>query len=233
MNSVEPRGVPSPKGVFSRMWSTFKSWPVGWKVVSICLLAILVYGASQQSSQSASGPGTSSNGGSGSDYRAQAIAQLQAKHDRLQAWAWQCKQDMDAAAAQNPIRAMNGQMPLEAPCNNAMYQVAAQMALIETQIARLQGTEGDVCSITGYCPPAGGSASSSAEGDDGTGAVERYSREGILGQCIYRSDDGYQKQLPCDGGDTYWENIERGGFVAGASAPNGGSDYRRYSYSPQ
>ncbi|HEY6253546.1 MAG TPA: hypothetical protein VI685_26610, partial [Candidatus Angelobacter sp.] len=117
MNSVPPEAQSLPRGVFSRMWSTFKSWPVGWKVVTICLLLLAAYAANRDSPR-ASNHSPIVNGSNpqppapnnprtanASDARSQALAQLWAQHKKLVDWAQQCMAAMNQAAAINAQRA--------------------------------------------------------------------------------------------------------------------------------
>ncbi|HEY6351912.1 MAG TPA: hypothetical protein VI636_21155 [Candidatus Angelobacter sp.] len=216
MNSVGPTGPSSPKGAFSRMWSTFKSWPAGWKVVTVCLVALGIYGINQNSTSTQNNP----RGGYGSDRRppgpnnprnvngsdpnSQVLAQLWAQHKQLTDWAQRCMAEMNQTAAANAQRAMNGQMPVQAQCTQTMYQVTAKLAEIETEIKQLQGEKGGVCELSGYCAPTP-SGNHGPGGDGGLRSVERTSREGTLGECFYVSDEGYKVQKPCSGGDHYWQ----------------------------
>jgi hypothetical protein len=252
MNAAPPNASSFRKPLPARLWSTFKSMPVVPKAIVICLVTGLLYAAGRTPNPTPGPPVPHSSNFtptpvSGNFKRtvaspqSQQLAQLWAQHEKLASWAKQCMAEMNQMATLYAGRAMTGQMPVQAPCAQSMYQATAQIALLETEISQLQGQQGSVCSLTGYCasssstPSSGGSSPSyyDPNHDSGTEAVERASREGILGQCIYNSEDGDQAQLSCEGGDHYWQNVEHGGFNNLPDPPNNGYDYRRFNYSPQ
>jgi hypothetical protein len=252
MNPTTPNASALPKPLPARLWSVFKAMPVLPKVIVICLVTGLLYAASHTSTPTSTPYGPRADSFAPTPARnnfkrtaaspqSQQLAQLWAQHEKLATWAKQCMAQMNQMATLYAPRAMSGQMPMQAPCAQNMYQATAQIALLETEIAQLQGQQGSVCGLTGYCPPSsstpnsGGSTPSyyDPNRNSGTEAVERTSREGTLGQCNYNSEDGYQAQLSCEGGDHYWQNVEHGGFNNLPDPPNNGYDYRRFSYSPQ
>lgn len=258
MNPLTPQAPLPRKSVASRGWSGFKAMPVLPKAVIVCTVSMFIYAAGRGVNPSPSpspipspapvGPHAGQFGQNrfkpqgANSAQSQQLTQLWAQHEKLANWARQCMADMNRVAADNPRRAANGQMPIQAPCSQSMYQATAQIALLETEISQLQGQSGSVCGITGYCPSSSSSATVAGTGsasyynpnyNSGEEKVEQASREGILGQCLYNSADGDQAQLSCEGGDHYWQNVEHGGFNNSPDPPNNGYDYRRFDYSPQ
>jgi hypothetical protein len=240
------------------MWTTLKAMPLFAKV----LLGLVAVGVVYNAANSVHGSGShryassaysdrsgstayaadresdreSSRGGQ-SDGSSQ-IAQFQAQHDQLSAQAQQCMVQINQAMQQQAAAAMNGQMYSNMPpCNQNMQMWTAQMAYLETEIYRAQSgdhtsTVGEITGTGSYGSQSSPSSHGGGSSDDGTGAVERSTREGIRGNSMYTDESGETHELPSQ--PYYFRDRETGQYVGSTTgnAPNDGHDYEVLTYSP-
>jgi hypothetical protein len=108
------------------------------------------------------------------------------------------------------------------------------MALLVTYITRLQTGNRSLTVCQANIGLAGcesleasASSSSSSSSDDTSNAVERASRQGILGQTIYTDGNGDQHELPTR--DYYYRDLVTGDIVGSnsPSPPNGVHQYEQ------
>jgi hypothetical protein len=166
----------------------------------------------------------------------QQVAQYLSQIAQIKAQMDQCNAQNDAFAA----RMANGMATVEQypACNQNNAQWIPQMALLYTYVARLQTGNPNltVCEAnvglrgceSMYAPAsASSSSSSSSSSDDTSAAVERASRQGILGQTIYTDGDGRQYELPTR--DYYYRDRVTGETFGSnsSSPPNGVHEYEQ------
>ena len=163
------------------MWQKLKALPPVAKVVIGLFVIAVLYGAAHRSPNpphnygeypSTPQPGEKyASQGSDDDQKAQLLARYQAQHAQLVTVAQQCQVQMQEAMNQQAAAAMNGQMYTGRPaCEQQMPQLVSQMALLETEIYRLQtgDTHSSVREITHIAAPdLRSSPSSGGGGDDG------------------------------------------------------------------
>jgi hypothetical protein len=227
------------------MWSALKAMPILPKII----LGVLVLGVavkattSHHSSTSGSYSTASYNEGSernsyasrpSSDQSSELLAQFQSQHAQIAAQAQQCMVQINQAMQQQAAAAMNGQMYSNMPpCNQNMQMWTAQLAYLETEIYRIQTGDhrSSVGEITGTGSYGSQSSPSPSSGDDGTAALERYSREGIRGNSMYRDEDGETHELPSQ--PYYFRDRSSGQYIGSTSPnpPNDGRDYEVLTYS--
>ena len=151
------------------------------------------------------------------------LARYQAQYSQLLAQANQCGQELQAYQAQMAEGAMNGAMPGAGPaCQQNLPQLTVQLALVQTYITRLQTGNPNVtvCEANAGlrgCESLEAPAASGPPSDDGTGTVERATRQGIRGTTIYTDANGDEHELPTR--DYYYRDRNTGRFV-GTDSPN-------------
>lgn len=245
------------------MWSTIKAMPVLPKILIGCLLLVLIAKAAQgrrtphpiydgptpvpersgwESNQGRSDEGRGNGRGiAQTDQRAQMLAQFRTQQEQLQVQVRQCMADMQQAANQMAMNAMNGQMPgAGAPCEQAMPQWTAQEAYLETEIYRLQTGDNktDMWGVTGvqrpqYGPSYTPSESRGSSGDSGEQAVNRWDRQYIRGNSLYTDETGEEHELPTY--KYYFRDRVSGQMIGSDSSdvPNNGRDYEVIEPNPQ
>lgn len=193
------------------MWSTIKAIPVFPKIVLGSLLLLLFAALShrghsqptpvddwssrdQRSDRPQVQPASAQNGFNQSELASRYLAQFKAQQFQIQTKERDCTIQMQQTSNQWYTHA--GQMPGGLPpCEQYMPQLIAQEAYVEGVIYRLQ--TGDVrctlAEITGV--QVGGSSGGSyyrpsTPQNDGTAAVENYSRESIRGNNLYTDESG-------------------------------------------
>jgi len=224
------------------MWQKLKALPPIAKVVIGLFVIAVLYGAARRPPNPTHNygeyPPTPRPGeehasqGSDDDQKAQLLARYQAQHAQLVAMAQQCQVQMQEAMNQQAAAAMNGQMYTGRPaCEQQMPQLVSQMALLETEIYRLQtgDTHSSVREITHIAAPDLRSSPSSGGGGDDGGlhAVDNYDRQAIRGTSMYSDESGEEHELPT--ATYYYRDRSSGQFVPSESPdpPNDGRDYER------
>ena len=166
----------------------------------------------------------------------QLLAQFKSEYAQLQAESYQCVQEIQENQRRMAAEAMSGSgaMPGEGPaCQQRMQWVTARMALLETEISKLQGgnpnaTVWDVSGIprgSSYTPSSPGSSSSPSSSDGGIGAVENATRQGIRGTSLYTDEDGETHELPTR---EYYYRDRSSGQIYGSDSPNPPDNNRNY-----
>jgi hypothetical protein len=234
------------------MWANLKAMPLFAKIVLGCLLPLFIYVATrpepkpsdQSAMSSGAGPGGGSFGqhaqagrGSEEEQRARVLEQLEAQdQEYLQAFQ-SCQAEVTRKQNQTAAALMNGGTPMmgELPCEEQMRRLAAQVALVETEIYRLKSGDwrSTLREIQGIPGPgsSGGSASSydrpSGASSDGTEPVDNWDRGAIRGTSLYRDENGEEKELPT--APYYYHDRETGQYVPSESPypPNNGHNYER------
>lgn len=144
---------------------------------------------------------------------------------------WNLLQNQNAQCAVQ-IQQMNPWNYSAPPCEAQMQWNTAQMAKLEAEIYRLK-TGADVQPVDFVLM---GSSSSSGTGaassDDGSNAVNRYSREAILGQSKYTDSDGHEYQLANE--PYYYKDRASGRVVPSnlSQPPDNQHDWEQLTYQP-
>jgi hypothetical protein len=238
------------------MWKIFKAMPLVPKILIICVVFALIYKVSHphhshyyspdpvspapaayhsQNQSSRSGSQSESESG-GSN---QLLAQFQSQQSQLLVRVRQCQGEMTQATNQQAAAAMQGRMSNYRPaCEGYMPQWIAQEAYLETEIYRIQTGDRTTSmrNVVGIPADSGSSSQSSySTRDDGTAAVERFSREAIRGNSYYDSPNQEPGDRERPNADYYYRNRATGQVTPSTSpyAPNDGNDYERLTYSPQ
>jgi len=183
------------------MWAKLKALPLRVKIIAIVVFLALGWlykrNETHSSSSSVSRPSysrpaeaASRNSGSvdsGSADSSHVLAQLQTQLNQMNAENAQCYAQ---------IQQMNPSSYAAPPCEAQMQWRTAQIAKVQAEVYRLQtgaNVEPVDFALMGSGSASGGSGSGSS--DDGSNAVNRYSREAVLGQSHYRDDEGNEYQL--------------------------------------
>ena len=217
------------------MWSALKSMPAWAKV----LLVILVLGVIFKANNVPNPVGNDDHGsnfaplGSQSLYRngeqsapdagqnQGQLQSLQAQYSQVQSQAYQCKLQSDQTAQQQQYNIMQGNYTVlpPPPCAQNFPQWTATMAQLEKEIYVLQ-TGNTGAQVRDFVPGLGNSSSSPSyysPSDDGTNAVERYSRQGIRGNTRYTDQNGDQYEEPTN---NYYFRDRASGAIVGSDLPN-------------
>ena len=229
------------------MWSTFKSMPLLPKAVIICLILALVYkvsGAAGSSSNSRSPhftPVSDERRGDSEDQDDQQprrpsgdsnLAQFQAQQMQIQSQVQRCEAQMTEATNRQAMAAMNGQMYNQRPaCEQAMPQLIAQEAYVETEIQRINDPSDhrSLREITRIAPPTpSGDSVGYRPANDGTDAVDRYDRQVVRENSRYTDENGEQHELPTR--NTYYRDRSSGQIIGTdqSNPPNDGRDYEQF-----
>ena len=231
------------------MWGRIKALPLRVKIIALVVFFALggIYKnfidpprSSSQSRSSFSSDASASTEGSGAASTpapsgeptstnssqadsSQVLAQLQTQ--------WKLLQNQNAQCAAQ-VEQMNPWNYAAPPCEAQMQWNTAQIAKLEAEIYRLK-TGADVHPVDFALM---GSSSSSGTGaatsDDGSNAVNRYSREGILGQSKYTDSDGNEYQLPNQ--PYYYKDRASGRIVPSnlSQPPDYQHDWEQLTYQP-
>lgn len=230
------------------MWGKIKALPLRVKIIGLIVFIALggIYKNFIDPSSSSRGPrssyegaSASSGGSTGSSISprsgasssvtssqadsSQVLASLQTQWDLLQNQNAQCNAQ---------IQQMNPWNSGAPACEAQMQENTAQMARLEAEIYRLK-TGADVHPVDfvlmGSSSPSGGGA---APSDDGSNAVNRYSREGILGQSIYTDSDGREYHLANQ--PYYYKDRASGRIVPSnlSEPPDYQHDWEQLTYQP-
>lgn len=230
------------------MWGKIKALPLRVKIIGLVVFVALggIYknfidpsSSSSRPRSSYEGASASIGGSTGSSIpprsgasssvtssqadSSQVLANLQTQWDLLQNQNVQCNAQ---------IQQMNPWNSGPPPCEAQMQENTAQMARLEAEIYRLK-TGADVHPVDfvlmGSSSPSGGGAAAS---DDGSNAVNRYSREGILGQSKYTDSDGREYQLANQ--PYYYKDRASGRIVPSnlSELPDNEHDWEQLTYQP-
>jgi hypothetical protein len=167
------------------------------------------------------------------------LAQFESQQSQLMKQVYACEAQMNQAMAQTAQGAMYGQMPgaNQPPCAQYMAQWTAQEAYLETEIYRLKTGDrtSSMRNIVGIPSSAGTPSSNYSSSDDGTAAVERYSRESIRGNSYYDSPNQEPGDREKPNATYYYRNTVSGAVTPSESpyAPNDGNSYEQLTYSPR
>jgi hypothetical protein len=167
------------------------------------------------------------------------LAQFESQQAQLVKQIYQCEAQWNQSMPQTALAATYGQMPgaNQPPCAQYMPQWTTQEAYLETEIYRLK--TGDRTSsmrdIVGIPASAGTPSSGYSSSDDGTSAVERYSRESLRGHSFYDSPNQEPGDRERPNATYYYRNTVSGAVTPSESpsAPNDGNDYEQLTYSPR
>jgi len=245
------------------MWSTLKAMPVVPKIL-IGLLVLGGIGkicslgshSSYQSNYAPSSYHAGSDSSEESNYRNTdstnsrrvstdstatngELGQFESQQSQLMKQVYACEGQMNQAMARTAQGAMYGQMPggNQPPCAQYMAQWTAQEAYLETEIYRLKTGDRNstMRNIVGIPSSAGTPSSNYSSTDDGTAAVERYSRESIRGNSYYDSPNQEPGDRERPNATYYYRNTVSGAVTPSDSpyAPNDGNDYEQMTYSPR
>lgn len=228
------------------MWAKIKALPLRVKIIALVVFFGLggiyknfidapssrgSYQPSYTATSSASSAGSaaptisSSPGQASSEDSSQLLAKLQARLNLLQNQNAQCTAQI---AQMNP---WNYAPP---SCEAQMQANTAVIAQLQAGIYRLQTGANVNAADFGFIggsssSPAGGGAATS---DDGSNAVNRYSREGILGQSKYTDSNGNEYQLA---NQPYYYKDRASGNIVGSDysqPPDNQHDWEQLTYQP-
>jgi hypothetical protein len=223
------------------MWTRIKALPLRVKIIAFVVLVALggilksqerhssssyVSQASySHSSEPVSGGMASLNpptSNSSSPDSSQVLARLQAQLNQMNAENAQC------AAQLQQMNPWNYGAP---PCEAKMQWNTAQMARVQAEIYRLQtGANVQPVDFVLMGSGSGSGSGATASGDDGSNAVNRYSREAILGQSKYTDSEGNEYQLA---NRPYYFRDRASGNIVGsdyAQAPDYQHDWEQLTY---
>ena len=230
------------------MWASIKKLPLRVKIIGILVLAGLggIYkqlsephshsGGTYASYSDASSSRQDSEASSASpssgqrDSREDVLAKLQKEYDSL------TNQNAECTAQLQQMNPGNFGPP---PCEAQMQWNTPQIAKLEAEITRLK-TGANVQPIdfvlmgSGSPSSSGGAASGEGapSGDHGSDAVNRHSREGILGQSKYTDSQGKEYQLP---NRPYYFKDRASGRIEGSDTseqPDYQHDWEQLTYQP-
>ena len=217
------------------MWAKLKALPLRVKIIALILFLALgwLYKRNETHSSYVSHPSYSrtaepssrysSSVNSSSQDSAHVLAQLQAQLNQMNAENAQCY---------TQIQQMNPLNYAAPPCEAQMQWRTAQIAKLQAEVYRLQ-TGANVQPVD-FALMGSGSSSSGSGGssDDGSNAVNRYSREAILGQSNYRDGEGNEYQLV---NRAYYFRDRASGNIVGSdfsTQPDNQHDWEQLTYQP-
>ena len=221
------------------MWAKLKALPLRVKIIALVVFLALGWlykrnethssYVSRSSYSSAAEPTSrnSSSAESSSQDSAHVLAQLQAQFNQMNAENAQCYAQ---------IQQMNPSNYAAPPCEAQMQWRTAQIAKLQAEIYRLQ-TGANVQPIDFALMGSGSGTSSGSSGsggssDDGSNAVNRYSREAVLGQSLYRDEEGNEYQLA---NRAYYFRDRASGSIVGSdfgTQPDNQHDWEPLTYEP-
>ncbi len=235
------------------MFKAFKALPLLPKVLIGFVLLMGVYGLSHRrhaqpfgdsGSMDDQGPGERGEypspnmrgvaqrpSGDEAEQASEYLERFKNEQAQVQAQTQACMAQMQQATNQMASAAMNGQMMNNRPaCEQAMPQLVAQEAYLETEIYRLQSGDkhSTLQQITGVQtgPSGNGYYRPSGPGNDGgIGAVDKYDRQAIRGTSLYSDENGEQHELQT--APYYYRDRSSGQMVPSnqPQPPNDGRDY--------
>jgi hypothetical protein len=219
------------------MWARLKSLPLRVKIIALVVFLGLgwLYKRNEshssssyvsRSSYSSSAESASRNSGSADSNSADSshvLFQLQAQLNQMNAENAQCYMQ---------IQQMNPSNYAAPPCEAQMQWRTAQIAKLQAEVYRLQ-TGANVQPVDFALMGSGSGSGSSGSGgsnDDGSNAVNRYSREAILGQSNYRDSEGNEYQLA---NRAYYFRDRASGTIVGSdfgTPPDNQNDWEQLTY---
>ena len=217
------------------MWAKLKALPLRVKIIALVVFLGLGWLYKRNETHSSSSyvsrpsysrtaePGSSHSGpaDSSSQDSAHVLAQLQAQFNQMNAQNAQCYAQ---------IQQMNPLNYAPPPCEAQMQWRTAQITKLQAEIYRLQ-TGANVQPVD-FALMGSGSSGSGGSSDDGSNAVNRYSREAILGQSNYRDGEGNEYQLA---NRAYYFRDRASGNIVGSDIdmqPDNQHDWELLTYQP-
>ena len=209
--------------------TSWKAMPVFPKILIVCLVLGVVYKVGRHRNDDGGHawvtppPAPVEEGGTpATDAGSQVLGRYESQLSQLMARVNQCVAEANAAVPAQAAAAANGMIVGGPACIQYMPQWTVQAALLTTYITRLKTGNPNVtvCEANAGlrgCESLEASAASVPPSDDGTGAVERATRQGIRGSTIYTDANGDQHELPAR--DYYYRDRNTGQFV-GSDSPN-------------
>ena len=218
------------------MWAKLKALPLRVKIIALVVFLALgwLYKRNEthssyvsRSSYSSAAEPTSRNSSSAepsSQDSAHVLAQLQVQFNQMNTENAQCYAQ---------IQQMNPSNYAAPPCEAQMQWRTAQIAKVQAEVYRLQtGANVQPVDFALMGSSTGFSGSGSSGGDDGSNAVNRYSREAVLGQSLYRDDQGNEYQLA---NRAYYFRDRASGSIVGSdfgTQPDNQHDWEPLTYEP-